>query len=73
MLFHCYSLLFQVLLDAVDGLSAPRLCQLSEAMTLLECVACVREVMNSKVGLSFIISNTGYIRQLTKGKTRVSE
>lgn len=41
--------------------------QLSDALLLLECISCIRVVMNSRQGLEYII-NTNYTKKLVKSK-----
>lgn len=57
-----------VLLITVDNFSSKRVTQLCDAMLLLECVACVKTIMNSKYGLSFMVENQEYTRKLVKGE-----
>lgn len=60
----------KVLLESVDTLSSRKVSQLTDAMMLLECVNCVKEVMNSKIGLEFIIDGKNeFIPRLVKGKS----
>lgn len=56
------------LLDCVDVLGCRRMNQLSDALLILECVACIKSIMNSKQGLEYLAENESYIRKLTKGK-----
>ena len=55
------------MLDAVDAVSSRRGMKLSDAMLLMECVSCVREVMNSKIGLECVIEKREYSRKLAYG------
>ncbi|XP_041357353.1 inverted formin-2-like isoform X2 [Gigantopelta aegis] len=56
-----------VLLDCVDTLGSKRVTQLSDAMLLLECVSCVKVVMNSKLGLECLVQNGDlYVSRLVK-------
>ena len=55
------------LLDTVDTISSKRV-QLSEALLLLECINCVKGVLNNKVGLEYIIQNKECLKKLTKGE-----
>jgi len=57
----------EVLLQGVESLSARRVVQLADAMLLLECVACVKSVMNSTIGLQVITQNSDYVNILVKG------
>jgi len=56
-----------VLLQGVESLSGRRVVQLADAMLLLECVACVKSVMNSSIGLQVITQHHDYINILVKG------
>jgi len=58
----------EVLLEGVESLSGRRVVQLSKAMLLLECVACVKSVMNSKIGLQVITQHRDYVNILVKGR-----
>lgn len=58
-----------VLLDAVDIIGSRRVTNLSEALKMLECVSCVTKLVNSKSGLSFLVTHGSYTQKLVKGKT----
>ncbi len=62
------SFVLQVLMDSVDTLSARRVTALSDAMLLLECVSCVKHVLNSKQGLEFLVEQREYTRKLARGQ-----
>jgi len=62
-----YFLFLHRLLDMVGTMSAQRVTQIREAMCLLECVECVRAIMNSKVGLEYFIHHSEPTRQLISG------
>lgn len=49
-------------------MGSQRVTQISSAMCLLECVECVRAVMNSKIGLEYFIHHEKAIEQLVTGK-----
>jgi len=57
----------EALLHGVESLSGRRVAQLADAMLLLECVACVKSVMNSTIGLQVITRNHEYVNILVKG------
>ena len=57
----------EVLLEGVNTISKGRV-HLSDAMMLLECVACIRTVMNSRIGLQVITQNEGFAQILIKGE-----
>ncbi|PVD34474.1 hypothetical protein C0Q70_05749 [Pomacea canaliculata] len=59
----------EALLDCIDSLGSRRVTQLSEALLLLECMSCVKCVMNSKLGLESLVQRPDYICRLVKGKT----
>ncbi|XP_071086778.1 inverted formin-2-like isoform X2 [Haliotis cracherodii] len=54
------------LLDCVDTLGSKRVTQLSDALLLLECVACIKVVMNSKLGLECLVQHPDYVNRLVK-------
>ena len=54
-------------MDSVDTLSARRVTNLSDAMLLLECVSCVKHVLNSKQGLEYLVEHKDYTRKLARG------
>ncbi|XP_064637575.1 inverted formin-2-like isoform X2 [Lineus longissimus] len=54
----------EVLLELVDTMGTRRVTNLSDAMLMLECVACIRAVMNSKQGLDYVITNREITRKL---------
>lgn len=57
----------EALLDAIGTISHRRVTQLSDAMMLLKCISCVKEVMNSKLGLDHLIANKEAPTKLIKG------
>ena len=60
----------EALLDCIDSLGGRRVTQLSDALLLLECVACVKCVMNSKMGLELLVQRPDYVCRLVKGEQR---
>ncbi|KAL8599746.1 hypothetical protein ACOMHN_042511 [Nucella lapillus] len=56
----------ETLLDCVDTVGSRRVTQLSDAMTLLECVSCVKCVMNSKMGLELLVQRPDFVCRLVK-------
>ena len=62
------------LFDAVETISCRRVIQLSDCLLLLEAVACIKSILNNKLGLEFIIENRHskqYVRKLVKGKRKI--
>lgn len=57
----------EVLLEAVDVFSCRRVTKIPEALRLLECVFCIERLVNSKLGISFLIENDSHIKKLVKG------
>jgi len=57
-----------VLLDHVDTLGMKRVQLLSDAILLLECVACIKVVLNSRLGMDYLIQHGDYTKKLVKGK-----
>ncbi|XP_070197131.1 inverted formin-2-like isoform X2 [Littorina saxatilis] len=56
----------EALLDCVDSLGSRRVTQLSDALLLLECVSCVKGVLNSKLGLELLVQRPDYVCRLVK-------
>ncbi|XP_059158826.1 inverted formin-2-like isoform X2 [Physella acuta] len=54
------------LLDCVDNFASRRVTALSDALILIECVECIKAVLNSKIGLSLLVQKPEYIRRLIK-------
>nr|KAG5692022.1 hypothetical protein BaRGS_027667 [Batillaria attramentaria] len=61
----------EALLDCIDSLGSRRVTQLSDALLLLECVACVKCVMNSKMGLELLVQRPDYVCRLVKGRMQL--
>ena len=57
-----------VLMDSIDVMSAKRVTALADALTLLECVTCVKSIMNSKVGMEFLTTNHSLIGKFIRGR-----
>lgn len=57
------------LLDLVDTLGFKRVTQLSDALLLLESVECIKTLMNSKMGLQYLVQHGDYLKKLVKGKS----
>ena len=58
----------EILLSAIDAMGGRRVCQLADAMLLLECVSCIKALMNSKVGLEYMIQHKESIGKLVNGE-----
>ena len=56
------------LLDCVDTLALKRVTVLSDALVLIECVECIKAVLNSRIGLSLLVERPEYCRRLIKGE-----
>lgn len=56
--------------DALDALGQQGFSSISDAWRQLQCVGCVKAVMNNKFGLEFIISQPGegFVKKLAQGK-----
>lgn len=59
----------EVLFEGLRRLGGKRLCFV-DAFLLLECVNCIKEVMNSKTGLNYMIHDKKFSRNLVKGITK---
>lgn len=55
--------------DALETMGTAGFNSIADALKQLECVACVKAVMNNKFGLEFIIvqPGEGYVKKLAKG------
>lgn len=55
--------------DALETMGRAGFSSISDALKQLECVACVKAVMNNKFGLEFIIMQPGegYVKKLAQG------
>lgn len=57
----------EALLDAIGTISQRRVTQLADAMMLMKCVSCIKEVMNTKIGFDHLIANKEAPTKLVKG------
>lgn len=57
-----------LLLEALARLSGRGVARIADALLQLTCISCVRAVMNSQQGIEYILSNQGYVRQLSQGE-----
>ncbi|XP_053538844.1 inverted formin-2 isoform X4 [Ictalurus punctatus] len=55
-----------LLLEALDRLSGRGCSRITDALLQLTCVSCVKAVMNSSIGIHFIMENEGYVRKLSQ-------
>ncbi|XP_076984503.1 inverted formin-2 [Tamandua tetradactyla] len=55
-----------LLLEALARLSGRGVARIADALLQLTCVSCVRAVLNSPQGIEYILSNQGYVRQLSQ-------
>ena len=60
----------EVLLEGLEVICQKKV-QLAEAMMLLECVACVKAIMNCRQGLELFTVNKDYCKSLIKGNSIV--
>lgn len=58
--------------DALEALGQKGFNSITDALRQLECVGCVKAVMNNQFGLEFIISQPGegFVKKLAQGKNR---
>jgi len=56
--------------DALESLCAKGFSSITDALRQLDCVNCVKAIMNNKFGLEFIIAQPGegFIKKLAQGK-----
>ncbi|KAK7067270.1 Inverted formin-2 [Halocaridina rubra] len=55
-----------ILFEALERLSEKKFSSIADAILQLECVLCIKAVMNAKSGLEYIVSNEDYTRKLAK-------
>ena len=55
-------------LSAVAQLSGNNFTSFSDAIIQLDCVTCIRTVLNTKLGLRHFVLQDGYTRKLVKGE-----
>lgn len=53
-----------VLLESLERLGARGFSSVADTFSQLQCVSCLRAVMNSQVGLEYIVQHQEYTRQL---------
>ena len=58
------------LVEAVEQLSSTQFTGFSDAILLLDCIACVRSVLNTSLGMTHFLNSDIYMRKLVKGKPR---
>ena len=58
----------EALLDLVEVIGVRRVTNLSDALLLLECVQCVKTLMNSKLGLAYLVEHGDSLVRLVRGR-----
>lgn len=56
-----------LLMEALERLSACGCSGIADALLQLTCISCIRAVMNSSKGLQFILEHQSHVRTLTLG------
>lgn len=56
-----------LLMEALERLSARGCSGIADALLQLTCISCIRAVMNSSEGLQFILEHRSHVRTLTLG------
>lgn len=56
-----------LLMEALERLSARGCSGIADALLQLTCISCIRAVMNSHEGLQFILEHQSHVRTLTLG------
>ena len=56
------------LFDALETMGREGLVSFQDACLQLECVACIKSVMNSEFGLVFVIKSTDFMHRLAESK-----
>ena len=57
----------EILFESFDELCKKRITNISQVFIQLECVGCIRAIMNSQTGLDYIIENRDFTRKLATG------
>ena len=57
-----------VLLSGLEKLSRKKSLKFIDTFILLECVACIKAIMNSQAGLDYIIEDEDFTQKLAAGK-----
>lgn len=60
---------FDILLDLVDSLESKRVSKLTDVQLLLECVGCIKSLLNSKLGVQYFVQHSHCLKKLVKGKS----
>ena len=60
-----------VLLDCVDDIGTKRVNLLSDALLLLECVSCIKRLVNNQSGVAYLVQHGSYTRNSSKVRTAV--
>ena len=62
-----------MLFNAVDTLSSARVTKLADALLLLECVVCIKALMNNKLGMERLVQQANdFGRKLVRGESASS-
>lgn len=59
------------LLDLVDTLGSKRVTRLTDVQLLIECVGCIKSLLNSKMGVKYFVGHGDCLRRLAKGMLRL--
>lgn len=57
-----------VLFESLERLGERGFSSIADALLQLECVLCIKAVMNSTTGLDYITNDSSYVRKLAKGE-----
>ena len=52
----------------VSSMNSAGVCQLADVLILVECISCIKTLVNSKRELQFLTSDTKYTRKLMSSK-----
>lgn len=57
-----------VLLESLNRLGDRRVHSVADALTQLQCITCLRAVMNFRPGLQYVVEHHEYTRQLARSE-----
>lgn len=57
------------LLDSLDQMSGRGFTCFSDAILQIDCISCIRCVLNTRLGLEYFINSDVYTKKLTMGKS----
>ena len=56
------------LLDSLEQMSGTTMTSFCDAILQLDCIACLQALLNTTVGMDYLVTQDSYVRQLVLGK-----